>query len=66
MTTPPFSPLTREHLEAIRNGLDALTVAEQQIALAKQAGLDVTAFEQQLRDNRDKLLRLKNTYFPGA
>lgn len=40
--------------------------AEAQILLAKQAGIDVTTAEQQLTDNKNKLLRIKRTYFPNA
>ena len=58
-------PLTAEHLNQIRNALDVIAIAEQQVELAKRAGIDVALAEQQLRDSKDKLLRLKNVYFPG-
>jgi len=66
MSTIPNSPLTAAHLEQIRNALDVITIAQQQVELAKRAGVDVSAQETQLKDAQDKLLRLKNVYFPGV
>lgn len=59
------NPLTENHLAQINQGLDQVNVALQQIDMAKRAGLDVSAQEQQANDTRDKLLQLKNVYFPG-
>jgi hypothetical protein len=61
----PQGPLTMEHLGQIQNGLSIVTALERQISLAKQAGLDVTAYEQQLADTKKKLLQVKQVYFPG-
>jgi len=66
MSTPPNSPLTDQHLQQIQAALSASTIAEQQIALAKRAGLDVSQLEQQLIASKEKLLALKSTYFPNA
>lgn len=63
---PPVSPLTQEHLAQIRNALDVVSIAEQQLALAKRAGLDVAQQERDLAESKQKLLQLKNVYFPGV
>jgi len=65
MSAQPNSPLTLQHLEQIRNALDVINVAQQQVDLAKRAGIDVSAQETQLADSKGKLLQLKNVYFPG-
>lgn len=62
----PESPLGPTHLASINNGLDAIAVAEKQVILAKQAGIDVGNEEQNLRDTKAKLLQIKNTYFPNS
>lgn len=59
------SPLTDLHLEAIKNQLAVIDKAEAQIALAKQAGIDVSEAETKLRTGKEQLLRIKNTYFAG-
>lgn len=64
--TPPNSPLTQDHLNQINTALNAVRVAETQIILAKQAGLDVSRYEEQLKEATAKLRALKSTYFPGA
>jgi hypothetical protein len=65
MATDPNSPLTADHLEQINNALSVIAVAENQVAMAKRAGINVDAQEAQLSDSKDKLLRVKNVYFPG-
>lgn len=60
-----ISPLNDLHLTEINSALLKLDLAFQQIALAKQAGLDVSAQEQQANATRDSLLRIKQVYFPG-
>lgn len=66
MPAIPNSPLNDDHLKQINAGLEALKVAETQIMLARNAGLDVTKYENELNDQRTKLTALKNTYFPGS
>jgi len=63
--TPNPSPLTEEHYQQIRNALDMIAVGEQQIDLARRAGIDVADSEQQVKDAKSKLLQIKNVYFPG-
>lgn len=59
------NPLTEQHYQQIVNGLSVIAQAEQQILLAKQAGINVDQQSAQLADNKQKLLQVKNTYFPG-
>jgi hypothetical protein len=66
MATPQNSPLTDDHLQQIRAALKQIDVAESQILLAKQAGVDVGHLEQQLMESKTRLRALKNTYFPGS
>jgi hypothetical protein len=66
MATNPNSPLTDQHLQQINTALQALEMAKSQILLAKQAGIDVTKFEQQAIDAEQKLRAIKNTYFPNS
>lgn len=65
MSSIPSNPLTAEHLMQIQNALDAVKAAKDQIALAKRAGIDVSAAEQINNENETKLRQLKQVYFPG-
>ncbi len=58
-------PLTEKDLEQINDNLTQLAVADDAIKRAEQAGLDVSTFKVQSRDQRAQLLKLKQTYFPG-
>lgn len=60
-----INPLTESHLMDINKALAQLDTAFKQIALAKQAGIDVAAQEAMATDARTKLLQLKQVYFPG-
>lgn len=64
--TNPNSPLTSDHLSQINSGLALLDQAESQAMLARQAGIDVSAAEQVLKDTRTKLMALKRVYFPNS
>jgi hypothetical protein len=66
MPSVPNSPLNDEHLTQINSALNAIAVAETQVLLAKQAGIDVSAQENEIRDAKTRLRALKNTYFPGS
>lgn len=57
--------LGEDDLTRINENLDQLNIADDQIKQAKQAGIDVTDFEQQSREQRIQLNKLKSTYFPG-
>jgi hypothetical protein len=41
-------------------------LAEKQIVLAKQAGIDVGIAEKQLTEAKTRLIALKRTYFPNS
>lgn len=58
-------PLNESHLQQIKNALEVIAFAEQQVAKAKRAGIDVQQSENQLADSKSKLLQVKNVYFPG-
>jgi len=57
--------LTDDHLQRINDNLAGLDKAREHMRLAKLAGLDVSAMEEAEKDARDKLLRIKQVYFPG-
>lgn len=59
------SPLTEADYEGIKQQLETLTDLDEQLRLAAQAGVDVSAQKDQARQNREQLARLKQTYFPN-
>lgn len=59
------NPLTESHLTQIRRSLDIADQALAQIELAERAGVDVSAQKQSLLDSKQKLLQIKNVYFPN-
>jgi hypothetical protein len=65
MSPQPESPLTAEHLQQIKNALDAVKRAKVQIELAKRANVPLGDLEQTNLDNEAKLINLKQVYFPG-
>lgn len=62
----PASPLTADHHQQIIQGLARIKLAEDQIALAKMAKIDVTQQEQRLQEAKDKLNLLRSVYFPNG
>lgn len=65
MATPRQNPLGEEHLQTLNQGIAQAEAANAQIELAKQAGIPVDQFEQGAKDTHARLLRMKQTYFPG-
>lgn len=65
MATNPFSPLTDDHHSQIVSALKQIEAAKAQVALAKQAGIDVSGADQKIQDAEQKLLAIKRTYFPN-
>ena len=59
------SPLTEQDYEGIKQQLETLSDLDEQLRLAGQAGVDVTAQKEQARQSREQLTRLKQTYFPN-
>jgi len=65
MATPPDKLFNEDDLDRINTGLARLDVARSLIDQAKQAGFDVGNQERQATEQRDRLLKIKNTFFPG-
>jgi hypothetical protein len=61
----PHSPLDDQHLLQIRNAQPAIEKARAQIAMAKQAGINVDDSEKSLEAHAAKLQQIRNVYFPG-
>jgi hypothetical protein len=59
------SPLTDDHLRAIKQGLANLDEARAQVAKARAAGLDVVSHEQEIQELGVKLRKIATVYFPG-
>ncbi len=57
--------LTEGDLSQIDGALAEIKDAESIIAQAKQAGIDLTPQENQAREIKEKLLRIKQAFFPG-
>lgn len=61
----PDGPLTETDLEQINAALVEIESAESIIAQAKQAGIPLERQETQARETKEKLLRIKQAFFPG-
>lgn len=64
-TPIPESPFTPQDLTNLNGHLAAIETGFKHLNLARQAGFDVTEHHKALTENRDKLLKIKNVYFPG-
>lgn len=60
----PMEPLTAEDLQRIRDALRQIDEVQETIARAKAAGIDVSAQERTLTEQRNRLLRIKQAFFP--
>ncbi len=58
-------PLKESDLDQINGALAEIEDAERIIAQAKQAGIPLDAQENQARETKEKLLRIKQAFFPG-
>ncbi len=58
-------PLTETDLADIDRALARLEDAENLIAKAQQAGIDVDPFRVRARESKDRLLKIKQSFFPG-
>lgn len=65
MSRPVDRLFTEADLQRINQALSQLEEAQQVIDAATQAGIDVTSFSDRAKQNRESLLRIKNTFFPG-
>ncbi len=59
------NPLTEEDLNQINVALTEIESAEGIIAQAKRAGIELGPQEVMARDTKEKLLRIKQAFFPG-
>jgi hypothetical protein len=59
------NPLTEHDLEQINAALVEIESAEGIIAQAKRAGIPLERQEEQARETKEKLLRIKQAFFPG-
>ena len=63
---PPPNPLTPEDLDAINTGLERAREAQELIDMAQRAGIDVEEFRVRAREAQERLIRVKQTFFPGS
>jgi hypothetical protein len=63
MATFPFLP--PDTLEKLNGALGQLDEADKAIELAIRAGVDMTDQRQRSAENRAKLNRMKQTFYPG-
>lgn len=61
----PEQVLSEQDLARINTALGQLDRAEQVIDMATRAGIDVSTFKDRSKDSKEKLLKIKNTFFPG-
>lgn len=59
------SPLTDEDLADIDRALARLKDADNLIVKSQQAGIDVEPFRQRAREAQERLLKIKQAFFPG-
>lgn len=58
-------PLTAADLVDLKRNLTDLDRAEKMIEQAQRAGIDVGTQKERATEMRDKLMRLKQAFFPG-
>ena len=61
----PDGPLTDQDLDRINAALVEIEGAERIITQAKAAGIPLDRQEVQARETKEKLLRIKQAFFPG-
>ena len=59
------NPLTEQDLEDLDKALQDSRDADELIEMSQRAGLDVEAFRVRNREARERLGRIKQTFFPG-
>ena len=62
---PPPNPLTDQDLVDLDKALEDSRDADVLIEQAQRAGLDVEVFRTRNTDARERLTRIKRTFFPG-
>ncbi len=59
------NPLTADDLVSIKKALEDAKDAKELISMAEQAGIDVAAFKIRADETQQRLLRVKQAFFPG-
>ena len=59
-------PLQEQDLDTINANLNQLKLANEQIRKAEAAGINVTDLKNQANEQRQQLLKIKQTFFPNA
>lgn len=62
---PTTSPLGDAELKRIKDSIGQLDEAQVQADLATRAGIDVSDQKKTITDTRQKLMRIKQVYFPN-
>lgn len=63
---PPPNPLTEQDLKDLDKALADSGDADSLIEQAQLAGFDVEVFRTRNREARERLTRIKRTFFPGT
>ncbi len=58
-------PLTQADLIELKQKITELDKADLLIAQAERAGIDVSGQQDKTRELRDKLMKMKQAFFPG-
>jgi len=61
----PLEVLTESDLQRINDALDRLESAQLTIDKAQEAGFDFSRQRERVQEARGRLLRIKQTFFPG-
>ena len=59
------NPLTPDDLVSIKKALEDANDAKELIGMAEQAGIDVAVFKVRADEAQQRLLRVKQAFFPG-
>lgn len=65
MSTSNTNPLGEGEYQRIMDGIASAEEAIRQAELAERAGIDVGTRLSTARQNRERLLKMKHTYFPN-
>jgi len=57
--------LSENSFEELQQAIDGTKLVDQQIKKAIQAGIDVGNSAELNKQNRERLMKIKQTYFPG-
>lgn len=61
----PMNPFTEEDYQNLVAHLANIETGLKHVNLARSAGINVDEHDAKLKEARDKLLKLKNVYFPN-